>query len=198
MTLSVLSPGLAREDFNWWNLTNINLPPGRSKLSSLSTSVYYWWVFLSDSPQSQYQISRQRWGYTDSSFSLKIFFFLEKMKLSGLQQCPGQRRSYLGLVIIIFDNNIIIILLSASIISLAMLVGSLLGGYCGGRFGPRLTTLLTCLPSALGWLTMALSPSLALLLLLLLSSLWSRLAGQHSQSCLHMRPGLPHHVTLLK
>ena len=89
------------------------------------------------------------------------------MKLSGLQQCLGQMRSYLGSVIIIFDHNIIIILLllySASIISMAMLVGSLLGGYCGGRFGPRLTTLLTCLPSALGWLTMALSPNLALLL----------------------------------
>ena len=90
------------------------------------------------------------------------------MKLSGLQQCLGQMRSYLGSVIIIFDHNIIIILLllySASIISMAMLVGSLLGGYCGGRFGPRLTSdLLTCLPSALGWLTMALSPNLALLL----------------------------------
>ena len=42
--------------------------------------------------------------------------------------------------------------------------GSLLGGYCGGRFGPRLTTLSACLPSALGWLTMALSPSLPVLL----------------------------------
>ena len=42
--------------------------------------------------------------------------------------------------------------------------GSLLGGYCGGRFGPRLTTLTACLPSALGWLTMALSPSLPVLL----------------------------------
>ena len=89
------------------------------------------------------------------------------MKLSGFQQYLEQRRSYLGSVIIIdiFDNNnIIIIILSASIITLAMFVGSLLGGYCGGRFGPRLTTLLTCLPSALGWLGMALSPSLSLLM----------------------------------
>ena len=51
-----------------------------------------------------------------------------------------------------------------SLVNIGAISGSLLGGYCGGRWGPRLTTLAACLPSALGWLTMALSPSLPVLL----------------------------------
>ena len=84
MTLSapLLPAGLAREDLIWLNQTNRNLPPGRSKQSSLSTWVYCWWAFPLVSPRSLCQISRQRWGEARG----KDFFFFTK-RWQVMQMC---------------------------------------------------------------------------------------------------------------
>ena len=55
--------------------------------------------------------------------------------------------------------------ITASVISLSMIPGSLLGGFYGGKYGPRRAVLVSSVMAALSWLLLSVSPHLAPLLL---------------------------------